>query len=381
MFDYVFKRKRTWIGVFFLDLIGSLFFIFKAKTVPKPVRKILVIRLDHIGDLVLSTPFIKKIRSIYPAAEIDLLCDSKYAELMKNEKEIDRVLTLEGHWLDRKNKASFKSIIDCVKKIKEGQYDLGFDLRGDIRSIFYFLLIPGVKFRVAYGVRGGGFMLNHNPVYPAHIHQAEKNTHLISTLFYREEKLLFPELTVGVEEQKKMENRLIEMGKDPNKKIVIAHLGAGYASKQWPIERFVKVLEAIVDSGNFQVCLVGTKNELELTEDFLTRPNIYNFIGKTTPLELLGLTSLGDIFIGNDSGPAHLSSALNIPTLTIFSGTNRHQEWRPLGKQTKIIYKDVECSPCEEQVCPLKHHHCMEWITEEEVLETFMDLARDSVLV
>ncbi len=378
MFDYVFKNKKTWITVFLLDLIGSILFLFRSRQFPKKVERILVVRLDHLGDLVMSTPFFTRLRETYPAAEIHLLADSNFAGLFEKDSRFDQVIPVEGHWFSRNSRVKWLSLFSLAVKLRPFNYDLGFDLRGDFRTIFFFLFLPGVKHRVSYGVRGGSFLLNLSPVFPSREHESQKDLNLLSVLENRDFEQTKPGLEPDDEVKKLMAAKLEKMGWNRGKKLIGAHLGAGYPSKQWGLEKFRKVLERILDSGPYQVCLLGKKEEITLPSHFLRQESILNCLGGTSVKELVAITSLCDYFIGNDSGPAHAAAALGVPVLSVFSGTNRFEEFKPLAASGEIIHKDLECSPCEAQICPLRHHNCMNLISEEEVLDGFNRLVKKS---
>ncbi|MBI4397958.1 MAG: glycosyltransferase family 9 protein [Candidatus Omnitrophica bacterium] len=378
MFNYVFKRKKTWISVFILDLIGGILFFFKSKERPKKVERILVIRLDHLGDVVMATPFLTRLREAYPAAEIHLLTDENHACLFERDSRLDQVIGVKNHWFSRKAPVRWFSMFQLAMSLRKMNYDLGFDLRGDARTIFFFLFLSGVRFRVSYGVRGGGFLVHLAPLYPPGTHESERNIHLLSAFLNRQYEATPARLELVPLILQNMQAKLDKLGKSREKKLIAAHLGAGYPSKQWGIEKYQRVLELILDSENYQICLVGQKEEVPLPEDFLKQEGVLNFLGATTLAELAAVLSLCDYFIGNDSGPAHMASAVGVPVLSVFSGTNRAEEFRPLAGSSEIVHKDLDCSPCEEQICPLRHHHCMSLITEDEVLDAFKKLAAHS---
>lgn len=377
MFDYVFRRKKTWISVLILDLVGSILCFFRTRELPREIRKILVVRLDHLGDLVMSTPFFKKLRELYPAAEIHLLADAQYLTIFEGDPRFDQLIPIEDHWLSRRGPVRWFRLFQQALDLRKVGYDLGFDLRGDIRSIFFFLYLAGVKFRVSYGVRGGNFLLNHSPLYPHRTHEITKNLALLSSFANKEITPEAPSLEVDPEVKKMMISKLDALGRDPSKKLIAVHLGAGYPSKQWGIEKFESLLENILDLGSYQILLVGQKDEIAPKKEFLDLGNVINCLGQTSLRELVSLISLADFFIGNDSGPAHLASAVNVPVLAVFSGTNRVEEFRPWGERSQIIHKDLECSPCEEKICPLRHHHCMELISVDEVFDAFRRLEKE----
>jgi ADP-heptose:LPS heptosyltransferase len=97
-------------------------------------------------------------------------------------------------------------------------------------------------------------------------------------------------------------------------------------------------------------------------------PNVVDWTGQLTLIETAALIARADLFIGADSGPAHLAAAVGTPAMVLFSGTNRVEQWRPWGSHVTVLRHETACSPCHRQSCPWADHPCMSRLTPSEVL-------------
>ena len=114
--------------------------------------------------------------------------------------------------------------------------------------------------------------------------------------------------------------------------------------------------------------LVGSKSDSGNFSD------VFDIRGSLSLPQLACLIKRIGFFIGLDSGPANIAAALNVPSVIICSGTNVPQLWIPNNSNVKFVYKDIECKPCENKICPKKKHECMDQITVEEVLDKFKEI-------
>ena len=173
---YTFKKKKNIYLVKAFDLIGSVVFSpfgLKRLKLPENVRKILVIRLDGIGDVLLSTPVYEALKKQYPSAKLTVLVGAHTKGVIKMNPYIDNVLVLRNTWFTTISKIKFGEILSMLRKIRKEEFDIGIDLRGDIRNIL--LMFSGkVRYRIGYGITGGGFLLNRMPHYEKKTHEVDK---------------------------------------------------------------------------------------------------------------------------------------------------------------------------------------------------------------
>jgi heptosyltransferase-2 len=360
---YVFKKKTYLFLVVLFDILGYIFFspskLFKKKFAPK---KILIVRLDHIGDFICTTPLFKIIKNNYPTSKLSVLVNPVVKNLADKNPYIDEVLIFEAFHLSREKKVSLRSIITLIKKIREGKFDLGIEPRGDLVSIII-MFLGRVRYRAGYGITGGGFLLDKEVKYDKNKHIIEKNKELLKVLNLSMEEEVYPEVYFDEEDQRYIEKILEEINYRKGKGVVL-HPFAGTEAKQWNREKFKELITKLKEKG-WSIFLVGTEKDKHNYKD------IYDLRGKLTLAQLAYLIKRVGFFIGLDSGPAHIASSLGVKSLIICSGTNIVQNWIPPSENTWLIYKDVECKPCERKICFQRNHLCMEDINVEEVINKF----------
>ncbi|MBI4115240.1 MAG: glycosyltransferase family 9 protein [Candidatus Omnitrophica bacterium] len=376
---YVFKKRWKRVAVFLFDVLGSFLFLpFRLLKRKKPVspKRILVIRVDSLGDGVLSLPAIDLLRKEYPSAQIDFLVSPHVQGLYSILFLTSKIYLYENNWLS--SEASFsRKLLDFfgwIGRIWDGKYDLGIDFRGDLRNLVL-LAFAGIPERWGREGAGGGFLLTKRITHPYTRHEILENLELVRQ-DESEIKAEFPKLSDALSEGRDIEKKL---GVSSEKKKIVIHVGAGYPSKRWSARNFVQIANWIQDKQLGVPLFIGTDEERKLLEPF--RENLgngaLNLIGRTSLSELLMVLKEADLFIGNDSGPAHLASLLDRKMVIIFSGTNEQKRWAPWSSKARIVSRPVPCSPCEERVCPLEKQYCLEDISAEQVFQVVEEVLRD----
>lgn len=363
--NYMFKKKRYSLLMPVFDILGALIFfpiiIFK-KNIPRGPKKILVVRLDHIGDFICTTPLLGNLKRHFPGARITVLINSVSKDLAYRDPNIDKVITFSPLYLARGDKTStLKGLLRVIKDVRNIGFDLGVEPRGDLLSILI-MWMGGVKYRVGYGITGGGFLLNKACKYDRSKHVIERNLALLEALdvpiTYRSAEVYFNE---------KDKDEIEALARNDN--FVVLHPFAGAKAKEWPFDNFQKLIDRLKKDGR-DILLIGSKNDRGAFE------NVIDLRGKISLPQLACLISKAGLFIGLDSGPANIAAALNVPSIIICSGTNIPQLWIPNNSNVKFIYRDTECRPCENKICPRSQHECMNSITAEGVFEEFRRLTQ-----
>lgn len=370
--QYPFKQwyKRLLVALF--DALGGFFFLplrfAKPSLEEAPIKKILAVRLDHLGDVLMTRPALAALRDRFPSTQIDLLISSDLAQLFEDSREIRRLIPFQFHWFRRTKKAGFRKRwlerMSLIKQIATEHYDLAIDFRGDLRNIL-FIFLAAIPLRLGYGLTGGGFLLTHTRLFQSEHHRVETNMELLECLNIHEKP---PLQSFAYSSQRKNDfwNRFGDRLKPRSQPRLVVHAGAGYPSKRWPF--FPELLEKMARAELGEIILIGTK------EERLDSPQEGDRDGKM--IDLRGETNLGDLpilfdqcdlYIGNDSGPAHLAAAQGLELIILFSGTNDSRQWRPWSDKLHLINHPVPCSPCEAEECPLEHHDCMKKITVDQV--------------
>ena len=363
------KSKRFWAALG--DAVGHAAFLVPRFLKPKldlaRIKKILVIRLDHLGDVAMTRPALQALFNHFPHAQIDLLVPAETAPLLQDSREVRKILTMEHSWFSKSSlKEQWREAQNILGHLKEQHYDLGIDFRGDLRNILL-MAFAGIPERFGYGRTGGGFLLTYLGKYSRKEHQVELNRKLLRPLGIDEEPANEPFLYSQSRKLQFWEStgRLLPEGARPR---IVIHPGAGYPSKRWPASKFKTLIERILAENLGPIILIGTETEKNLLSLDVRDPRLIDLRGKTRLEELPILLDACHVFIGNDSGPSHIAAAQGLPLILLFSGTNDALVWHPWAKSIALIRHEVPCSPCEARECPLIHHDCMEKISVEEVL-------------
>lgn len=363
---YRFKKRWKRILVSLFDAGGgipvALIRFFKKAPTVNP-KKILVVRIDSLGDALLSLPAIESLQERFPQAKIDFLAGRQSRELFRVCFPGSQILEIEKEWLHEGSVGFWKEFFKMTQCLKQNGYDLGVDFRGDLRTILL-MTWAGIPERWGRDGTGGGFLLTHRLADPYQQHEIVENLRLVGSGS--------PEKALRL---KALENLKLPPAKEllfsqaGNVKKVVIHVGAGYPSKRWPAENYVKVAKKITEQNLGTPIFIGSKAEGELLAKFNLEEtrSFKNLTGRTSLEELVQLLKGADLYLGNDSGPAHLAAFLGVKMVVVFSGTNEESRWAPWSDRIQILKFPVPCSPCEEKVCPLERQDCLEEIKVEEV--------------
>lgn len=353
---YLFKKRWKRILAFLFDVfclpLRCLGLIPRTSSRPFSPKKILVIRTDSLGDAALTLPAIQVLRSRFPSTQIDFLVTPPIRELYSCFFPNASFYISEGNGLS------------IHKQVRGKGYDLAIDFRGDIRttlSIFF----AGIPNRWGRSGTGGSALLTHQIRRPHIQHELLDHLELVSENGGRS-PIEYPHFSPVLHTETKL---------PPGKKIAI-HIGAGYSSKRWPTKRFIELTERIREKGLGTPLFVGTIEERHLLDPYRKRlgEECLDLTGRTSSRELLAIIDQAELFIGNDSGPAHLAALLNRKIVVVFSGTNDFHRWAPWSSQVRIVNRPVPCSPCEERICPLPSQVCLEEITVDEVFRAVEEM-------
>ncbi|MCK9615222.1 MAG: glycosyltransferase family 9 protein [Candidatus Omnitrophica bacterium] len=359
---YVFKNKLYLTTVFFIDLLGGIlalpFKLFSRKKAVN-VKRILLVRLDHIGDFVTTTPLFKNIKSHFSKAHLTVIINPAVFDLAKNNPYIDEIITFKASWFGRyASNLSMADFFKLIKRIRNGKFDIGIEPRGDFFSIIL-MFLGGVEYRIGYGVTGGGFLLNQEIKYNKNIHAIEKNLDVLRAMKVPI-KNNFPQIYFSGPDKDFVET-LLKNVKYNDKKAIVIHPYAGTQAKQWGESKFKQLIKEL-QADNYDIFIIGAK------EDEESYDSVYDLRGKLNLPQLACLIKRIGFFIGLDSGPANIAATLDVPAVIICSGTNIAQNWIPNSSKVRFVLKETECKPCELKVCLKQKHFCMGDITVEEVM-------------
>ena len=335
--QYAFKKKWKRNLTFWFDAISSLltvFFFRNFKISSSSLKKILVTRIDHLGDALLLRPALLRLRQGLPDAQIHLLTTPENAPIFLLDRNVDKVISFEGHWFQKKRSLSdqIKAFFRMRKIICRERFDLAIDFRGDLRANLLFFL-SGIPVRIGYGITGGGWMLTHEKPYNPEKHQVPLNLELISDLVSPGTEIMNPRVIYPQSTPFQLTHQLHHF----ERPYAVIHPGAGNPLKEWPQKNFLRLIELLLDSKLITaVFLVGSVSE-QKKSPFPNIDQVKDLRGLTDLHELSFLLENALFFFGNDSGPAHLAAAQGIPVAVVASKTNQIEFWHPWTEKLKVL--------------------------------------------
>lgn len=360
--QYAFKNRI--LSVFFtaFDTLGALpFFYLRFKPAPLSPKRILVVRLDHIGDFIATTPVIRALKERFPAASIVVAVNPALSAFAKTYPYIDEILEFDAAWFKRpKVGVRWADVSDLAARLKKGAFELAVDPRGDFFSICA-LFLAGIPFRIGYGITGAGFLLHRQTRIDPAAGVIERNLAVLAVLpGLIDITAQLPDVFFTPTDQAKVEKLLLDKKASVAAAIVL-HPFAGTRAKQWPLDSFQRLIDVLHGQGRV-IFVVGTKKDTHAFN------NTVDLRGQLSLNELSFLIKRSGLFVGLDSGPAHIAIATKTASVIICSGTNRPELWLPKAPFAKLLYHNVHCKPCGLVVCPEPKHYCMEAVSVEEVV-------------
>ncbi|MSQ15376.1 MAG: glycosyltransferase family 9 protein [Dehalococcoidia bacterium] len=325
------------------------------------VRKVLVVRLDAIGDMLLSEPAIAAIKSCFPEARLDVIGAGRSEEILINNPNVDTLIPFSAPWHAawRGQRINWLTaaveVAEVAKKLRQEKYDLAFELRGDVRDIL-FSIASGAKAVCGSSFRGGGFLLDFVPVHNEFGHQVEMALDIAASAGAsptREDPRLYLTLEEKRSAEKVLQNNSVEC--------IALHLGAGFPSKCLPIEKFAAVATALhrADSSRCFI-VVGGPEDRVLADAFQSLAVVptTDLVGKLSVRETAAVLERCSLFLGNDSAPMHLAAAGSVPVVTFF-GPSEPWKFHPYGTEYRLLEVDLPCRPCDYVHCIHSEYLCM----------------------
>lgn len=332
---------------------------------------ILLLRPDHMGDVLMATPAIVALKRLFPRAHITVVVREANCGLISLPGTVDRVVGLDVPWVIQweNRKKQWFYLFKKIRELRKEKFDLAIELKGDLRNIVLIFLL-GSKLRIGYAVRGGGFLLTRRLKFsPGIRHEAERNLDIVRSLGGNA-KQIYPHYEVAPEKEIEIKKR-IEKIFPQRKKLIGIHPGANSPSKMWLPSSFAELIDRIERERLGDVIIFAGPADMEIIR--LVKIALFS-----TPVimdnllfeDLAAFFKELDIFIGNDSGPFHLAEAVGTKVITIF-GSTYPEIVGPISRNSEIIRSRRNCAPCrrpgEKERCG--EISCLKDISVEEVYE------------
>lgn len=378
---YVYRRRLPRLLAASFDRVGPILFPRKKISVrPSTFWRIAVIRADQIGDVVLAVPFLDALRARHPDAQVTFVTSSAGQELLRSARGFCAVRVFNAPWF-RGERGTLQAMRDLGILLKTLEPDAIVDLRGDVRHLWAARRALPDAWIEGYGITGGAFLADFVPAYRPGRHAALKNLEFMDVAVpAAQAKEIFAACSVrpdlaALPLTRKVTDTLAVGGSRPR---VAFHMGAGADSKRWPELFWRGLAERVSRETSAQIVWIGDRDAEERSRRVVAQLDSRDRERSVVLGEQVGLGSLNTLLekcrllVTHDSGPAHVASAVRLPTLVLFSGANSPEEWRPLNPAAVVLNRPVPCAPCGLKTCGQPTHRCMEAIEPDAVFEKIL---------
>lgn len=343
---------------------------------------LLCVRLDTLGDVLMTTPAFKALKEARPTRRLTLLTSSIGARIAALVPEIDQVLVYDAPWLKATAPhTSSQPEQEMVQRLRAGAFDgaILFTVYSQNPLPTAFLCyLADIPLRLAHCRENPYQLLTHwvpDPE-PSDLirHEVRRQLDLVGHLGCSavDERL---SLVVPHGACASMWDLLQAEGIAPMQPWVVIHPGASAASRRYPPESFAEVGRRLVEEAGWQVVFTGAGDESALVEGIRARMGVpaASLVNRVTLTELAALLELAPLLIANNTGPVHMAAALGTPVVDLYALTNpQHTPW---GVPHRVLFHEVPCRYCYKSSCPAGHHNCLRLVAPERVVAAARELA------
>jgi heptosyltransferase I len=315
------------------------------------IRRILLIKLTSLGDVVHALPLAASLKKTFPFLKLHWIIEDRCAPLLENHPLLDSVivyprkeiqsLIVRGKWGQ-----AWKKVNRLRRSLKALKIDLSLDLQGLAKSGLM-ALMARAPYRIGWpGLKEMSYLISRRI-------PAEKGLHVVENHLkvaeYLGAKTEIPEFILGIREGERLwaEEFLKDRGVSDESRLVGLHLGFVPPQKCWPLDHYWAFLEQASQFPRVRIILFGDKTDQERLIPHRSKipPPIINTLGQLSLRQLMALIEQCRLLIGGDTGPLHLAAGLGLPVIALFGGTDPNWS-KPWGNAHTVFYKKFPCSPC-----------------------------------
>lgn len=342
-------------------------------------KRVLVIRLDNLGDVLVTTPAIHAIRQSLPDASITLLASRVGAQVGTLNPDIDDVIVYGAPWMDpwRELPLDPEREQRMIAELRARQFDAAVifsSFRQSPLPTAYLCYLAGIPLRLAASIDGPGSLLTTRHKHPERMmHEVERGLDLVGAvgMSTTDDRLVLvppPDAATNVTH--------LTSGRQP---LVVVHPGCSMPARTYPWELYAEVVTLLVQQLDARVVITGAEHEQPMVSSLLdrlpleVRPHVVAEAGTLGFPEFCALIDAADLTITNNTGPMHMSAALGTPVIALFALTNPPEQWGPWQVPHRLLYREVPCRLCYSRICPIDHE-CLVGVPPGEVVLTAAEL-------
>lgn len=330
---------------------------------PSKIKKILLIRLRRIGDIILTTPAVSALRNAFPSAFISYIVEEPYRELVEGNPCLDKVYVL-------KKKQRSKDFWKFIRQIRKEKVDVVIDFHSGPRASLI-TLFSGAKLKIGYRIKYRNFIYDIKLPRSSErgpIHSVENHINLVKALGIS----ITPSFPAFIPEAQEKEaekvNKVIRENKLEGKKIIVLHISAGNEFRDWGADNWIQTINLLAQQPEVRIVLVGAAEDKKAEEEILKKSKAatLSLVGRLNLRELREFISHSSLFVGPDSGPMHIAATTSTPIVALF-GPTLPANFAPWQAKATLIEKNLDCRPCKQRTCIHEDFRCLKTIKPEEV--------------
>ncbi len=316
-------------------------------------KNLLIIRTDRIGDVVLTLPIAKVIKTHFPQCRITFMVREYTAPILYKHPYVDEVLILK----EDNNKINLS---DNIKELRGREFDTCITVSPSFK-IAALTVLSGIKNRIGTGYRWYSFLFN-NKIFEhrkyGEKHELEHNLRLLSFFGIddkEEKKNLSFDIHVDEKSSSSVDTVLKAKGIDVAGKLLIIHGGSGGSAIDLPLPKMRELAAMLNELSGTYVLLTGAEKEKELCKELEVGENIVNLAGEFSLRELIALISKSEVLIANSTGPIHLAAALDKFTVGFYPkiASCSKERWGPYTEKKAVFTPELDCHDCTRKQCEL----------------------------
>ncbi len=352
----------------------------------KAARNILCIRLDNLGDVLMTTPALRALKAARPERKLTLLGSASGVDAAGFLPDVDEAIRYDAPWSKHPEAPRAADFLAMRDKLASRAYDAAvvFTVYSQnpmpAAMLAYLAEIP---LRLAYCRENPYHLLTDwvPETEPAEgvRHEAQRQLDLVAAVGTpaADTRMQFD---VPFEARDSIDALLEDAGAG-SERIVVLHPGATAASRRYPADRYAEIAAQLIERCECRIFVTGSADERALTRAVCSigsaTGRIHDLGGELALGELGALIQRADLLISNNTGPVHLASAVGTPVVDLYALTNpQHTPWQV---PNRVLYKDVPCKYCYKSICPLGHNECLRGVSVDEVVAAALDLLSDNV--
>jgi lipopolysaccharide heptosyltransferase II len=343
----------------------------------------LAVRLDGVGDLLMTTPALRALKHARPGRTLTLLTSPAAAAVAHELPFIDDVVTFVAPWMKSAESASASrdATLALVRGLHERAFDAGVVFTVCTQSALppaMLLFEAGIPLRAAYARENPYALLTDWRADPDRDlaigmrHEVQRHIDLVQSLgvAVHDERLQFP---VRGDARRAMLEKAAAAGLDARRRWLVVHPGATASSRRYPQAKLVETVRLLSALGRWQIAVAGASDDAACADAIVSRVrDVVSLAGRLDWPELAALISSADAIVCNNSGPAHLAAAVGTPVVDLYALTNpQHTPWRV---PHRVLSHDVECRFCLRSVCPHGHQRCLAGVAPSAVVDAVLSL-------